>query len=171
MGRMSSRPPPSSLPNISGDQLVRALANFGWESLDSTPTTRRIETPKRHARRAARRRAQSNAPDRDARTVTTEETCSPRCSAARAASACGATSPRPSGHRCVLMSVFERPCRTARPFRCPPHRLGRSGRARRTVGWSGSSHSFPKRPRARGGTEGWRSSPGKAIPWRRSSAA
>ncbi|HEV3192457.1 MAG TPA: hypothetical protein VGY54_18225 [Polyangiaceae bacterium] len=39
---MSSRPPPSSLPNISGDQLVRALENFGWEPLDSTPTTRRL---------------------------------------------------------------------------------------------------------------------------------
>jgi len=42
MARMSSRPPPSSLPNISGDQLVRALESFGWESLDSTPTTRRL---------------------------------------------------------------------------------------------------------------------------------
>jgi hypothetical protein len=41
MGRMSSSPPPA-LPNISGDQLVRALENFGWESLDSTPTTRRL---------------------------------------------------------------------------------------------------------------------------------
>ncbi len=42
MGRMSSRPPPSSLPTISGDQLVRALERFGWESLDSTPALSRL---------------------------------------------------------------------------------------------------------------------------------
>ncbi len=42
MGRMSSRPQPSSLPNVSGDQLFRALGSFGWESLDSTPTTSRL---------------------------------------------------------------------------------------------------------------------------------
>jgi hypothetical protein len=30
------------LPNISGDDLVRALQSFGWESLDSTPALSRM---------------------------------------------------------------------------------------------------------------------------------
>jgi hypothetical protein len=42
MARVSSRPPPPGLPSISGDELVRALQGFGWESVDSTPALSRM---------------------------------------------------------------------------------------------------------------------------------